>query len=98
MAGVVVVTWKGSFMAKRDIFLKIGFIVVDSAPPDFKLLVYPFGVLPSVVKFNTGMEALLPVILMGYDNQIRPVPLFRKKCQGNNNLCRADIQAETRID
>jgi len=41
-AGVAVVTRKGSFMAKRDIFLKFGFTVVDSAKPDFELLVLKF--------------------------------------------------------
>lgn len=36
--GLAVVTRIGSFMAKKDIFLKLGFSVVDSAPPDFDLL------------------------------------------------------------
>ncbi len=37
MKGVAVVTRKGSFMAKKDIFLKKGFHVVDLAKPDFEL-------------------------------------------------------------
>ncbi len=37
-AGVAVVTRTGSFMAKKDIFEKLGFTVVDTAPPDFELL------------------------------------------------------------
>lgn len=39
MKGVAVVTRKGPFMAKRDIFIKKGFEVVDTAEPDFELLV-----------------------------------------------------------
>ncbi len=42
MQGVAVVTRKGSFMAKDDIFLKLGFEVVDTAKPDFNLLVMKF--------------------------------------------------------
>jgi hypothetical protein len=42
MIGVAVVTRKGSFMADKDIFLKKGFIAVDSAKPDFELLVMKF--------------------------------------------------------
>ena len=42
MQGVAVVTRKGSFMARKDIFLKKGFVEVDTAKPDFQLLVYKF--------------------------------------------------------
>ncbi|MBN2213059.1 MAG: GNAT family N-acetyltransferase [Bacteroidales bacterium] len=41
--GVAVVTRNGSFMAKKDIFLKKGFEVVDKAEPDFELLVLKFN-------------------------------------------------------
>jgi GNAT superfamily N-acetyltransferase len=37
--GVAVVTRQGAFMAGSEIFLKNGFKIVDSAPPDFELLV-----------------------------------------------------------
>ncbi len=37
--GIAVVTRKGSFMAGKDIFIKHGFEIVDSAKPDFELLV-----------------------------------------------------------
>jgi predicted GNAT family acetyltransferase len=40
--GVTVVTRKGSFMAKKDIFLKKDFHVVDTAKPDFELLALKF--------------------------------------------------------
>ncbi len=43
MKGVAVVTRDGSFMAKKDIFLKKGFHVVDQAKPDFELLVLKFN-------------------------------------------------------
>lgn len=42
MNGVAVVTRNGSFMAKKDIFLKKGFIQVDQAKPDFELLILKF--------------------------------------------------------
>lgn len=38
MDGIAVVTRKGSFMANDDIYLKLGFEVVDTAKPDFHLL------------------------------------------------------------
>ena len=43
MLGVAAVTRKGSFMAKKDIFIKMGFIVVDKAKPDFELLALKFN-------------------------------------------------------
>jgi len=39
MQGVAVVTRKGAFMAKKDIFVKKGFVLVDKVEPDFELLV-----------------------------------------------------------
>lgn len=42
MLGVAVVARKGSFMADNQIFLKKGFQVVDTAKPDFNLLVLKF--------------------------------------------------------
>lgn len=43
MLGVAVVTRNGSFMAKKDIFLKKGFLPVDRAAPDFELLALKFN-------------------------------------------------------
>jgi N-acetylglutamate synthase-like GNAT family acetyltransferase len=43
MNGVAVVTRKGPFMAKKDIFIKKGFDLVDKAEPDFELLVLKFN-------------------------------------------------------
>ena len=42
MKGVAVVTRKGPFMAKKDIFEKKGFVMVDRAKPDFELMVLKF--------------------------------------------------------
>lgn len=42
ISGVAVVTRKGAFMAKRDIFIKNGFESVDDAEPDFELLALKF--------------------------------------------------------
>lgn len=41
--GVAVVTREGSFMAKKDIFLKKGFVQVGEAKPDFELLALKFN-------------------------------------------------------
>jgi N-acetylglutamate synthase-like GNAT family acetyltransferase len=43
MQGVAVVTRKGPFMADKDIFVKKGFVPVDTAEPDFELLVLKFN-------------------------------------------------------
>ena len=53
MNGVAVVTRKGSFMANKDIFIKNGFITVDSAKPDFELLVLKFDKTVTDPKFKT---------------------------------------------
>jgi len=37
--GVAVITRKGSFMAVKELFIKNGFEAIDTAPPDFELLV-----------------------------------------------------------
>jgi hypothetical protein len=55
MLGVAVVTRKGPFMAHNDIFLKKGFQVVDSAKPDFDLLVKKFDVKSKNPKFKSNM-------------------------------------------
>lgn len=59
MDGVAVVTRKGSFMADNDIFLKKGFMAVDSAPPDFELLVLKFDGSASDPQFRKDMAKRL---------------------------------------
>lgn len=43
MLGVSVVTRKGSFMANKEIFLKNGFEIIETAKPDFELLALKFN-------------------------------------------------------
>lgn len=52
MKGVAVVTRKGPFMAKKDIFLKKGFLPVDAAEPDFELLALKFDAKAADPKFK----------------------------------------------
>lgn len=42
MDGIAVVTSKGTWMAGKSLFLKLGFSIVDTAPPSFELLVKKF--------------------------------------------------------
>jgi hypothetical protein len=56
MRGVAVVTRKGAFMASNDLFIKHGFEVVDSASPDFELLVYRFNTKSPAPSFNGNWE------------------------------------------
>ncbi|MBP7497261.1 MAG: GNAT family N-acetyltransferase [Bacteroidales bacterium] len=55
--GVAVVTRKGSFMADKSIFIKKGFLITDTAKPDFELLALQFDKNAKMPKFrqnNTG--------------------------------------------
>jgi predicted GNAT family acetyltransferase len=59
MVGVAVVTRKGSFMVNKDIFMKMGFVVVDKADPDFELLALKFdqsALDPSFRNMGTQLE------------------------------------------
>jgi hypothetical protein len=59
MKGVAVVTRKGSFMAGKELFVKNGYEVVDSAKPDFELLVKRFASDTPVPRFKiTGEKKL----------------------------------------
>lgn len=42
MKGVAVITRKGTWMAGKELFLKMGFVVADHAKPDFELLALKF--------------------------------------------------------
>lgn len=59
MLGVAVVTRKGPFMAGNDIFLNKGFEIVDSAEPDFDLLVKKFDDKSENPKFRADMDKCL---------------------------------------
>jgi GNAT superfamily N-acetyltransferase len=56
MLGVAVVTRKGPFMVGNDIFLNKGFEIVDSAPPDFDLLVKKFDDKSENPKFKLNID------------------------------------------
>jgi N-acetylglutamate synthase-like GNAT family acetyltransferase len=58
MKGVAVVTRKGSFMAKKDIFIKKGFEVIDKVAPDFELSVLKFEEDASDPKFRDFEKSL----------------------------------------
>ena len=55
MSGVAVVTRKGPFMVDKDIFLKQNFEVIDSAPPDFDLLVKKYDANAPSPRFKADM-------------------------------------------
>ena len=57
--GVAVVTRKGAFMAGKDLFVKNGFKVVDTAPPDFELLVKKFDKNAPTPKFKGDWDERL---------------------------------------
>ncbi len=57
MHGVVAVTRKGPFMASSEIFLKNGFEIVETASPDFELV---------VKKFNENIPN--PKFIVNWDN------------------------------
>ncbi len=52
MQGVAVVTREGPFMARKDVFLKKGFVLVDRIDPDFELLVLKFDQKAANPEFN----------------------------------------------
>jgi GNAT superfamily N-acetyltransferase len=58
--GVAVVTRTGPFMAKKDIFLKKGFKIVDEAKPDFELLVLKFNPATADPKFTISQMERYP--------------------------------------
>ncbi len=64
MLGVGVVCRKGSFMADNSIFLKNGFEIVDSAKPDFELLVLKFDKQTT----NPGFKATVDEKSKEYEN------------------------------
>jgi GNAT superfamily N-acetyltransferase len=59
MRGVAVVTRKGTWMADKALFEKLGFEVVDTAPPDFELLVKKFQKGSLSPKFKGNWEKRL---------------------------------------
>jgi len=58
MDGVAVVTRRGSFMANSDIFLKMGFRIIEKAIPDFELLALKFDESAEDPKFTIEEDRL----------------------------------------
>ena len=52
MNGVAVIARKGTWMAGKELYIKNGFEVVDTAPPDFELLVNRFNKKAPLPKFT----------------------------------------------
>ncbi len=59
MKGVAVVARKKPWLANQDLFLKNGFEVVDTAPPDYKLLVKKFNNSESNPQFKNNWDKKL---------------------------------------
>ena len=59
MHGVAVLTRKGAFMAGKDLFVKKGFEVIDTTPPDFELLVKKFDRTAPTPRFRGHWEKRL---------------------------------------
>lgn len=59
MHGIATVARKGSFMAGKELFLKNGFEVVDTAPIDFELLVKMFNKNAPIPKFKGDQQKRL---------------------------------------
>jgi hypothetical protein len=57
MVGVAVVTRKGPFMAGKEIFLHKEYVAVDSAPPDFELMVKKFKKRAPDPRFKGNLES-----------------------------------------
>ncbi len=79
MKGVAVVTRKGSFMAKKDIFVKKGFHVVDLAKPDFELLALKFK--PDTADPKFAIPSLAGLLEWVNSYPFTPMPLFSQECR-----------------
>ena len=59
--GVSVITRQGAFMVGRELFIKNGFEVVDSAPSDFELLVKKIEVVKCGRRLSAGCVKIAPI-------------------------------------
>lgn len=57
--GVAVITRKGPFMAGNALFMRNGFEIIESAPPDFELLALRFNTRASRPKFKSNWKERL---------------------------------------
>lgn len=98
MLGVAMVTRKGSFMAKPDIFLKNGFEVVDKAKPDFQLLALKFHEQTKNPSFKADMQENLIPYTEGL-TILRSVqcPYNEKNVQAIMKTARKKFKLQTRL-
>lgn len=59
MQGVAAITRKGTWMAGKGLFVRNGFSVVDTAPPDFELVAFKFNDAAPPPKFTGNWEERL---------------------------------------
>lgn len=65
MKGVAVVTRKGSWMAKKDLFMKRGFKIVDKTKPDFELMALKFKETDESPRFLTSENSIPEALQKG---------------------------------
>jgi len=82
--GVAVVTREGGWMADTRLFARKGFEVVDTAPPDFKLLVKKFNQNTPAPKFKGDWEKKLSQYSTGL-TIIEPKIVELRSCQDAQN-------------
>lgn len=83
MQGVAVVTRKGPFMAKKDIFLKKGFSLVDKAKPDFELMVLKLNQEASNPRFKDISSNLEKIHRRSNYYPFSAMSIFSEKCGCN---------------
>ncbi len=69
--GVAMITSGGSMLAEKDIFLKSGFAIVDTAPPKYQLMVKQFtkGELPKFTKSQNNSTLNFKGLHLVFSNQ-----------------------------
>ena len=76
--GVVMVASDGVWLAKKDIFLKHGFVEIAQAPPSFQLLAYRFDDAAPLPTFPTDWEGAPGPLRRGADGHTHAtMPLHR---------------------
>lgn len=98
LKGVATVARKGSFMAGKDIFLKNGFHEVDTAPPDFSLVVFPLVESPPLPQFMEDLPGRAGAYGKGI-TVLRSVqcPYTEKNVRAMLETAREDFGQEARL-
>ena len=77
MHGVAATTRKGAFMAGKELFIKNGFTVVDSAPPDFELLAIHYWCNFSIVILPVACALGIPFFIYAVLRPLLPNRVIR---------------------